>query len=671
MRHLQVLWLIVLLGGCAAEGQLESIDNRIPVANAGPDMTVKQGDVVQLSGVRSVDLDDDELTYRWSLTSPTGSSATLVNTNGETTQFTADAVGEYKVLLVVSDGLADSPVDTLIVTATPRDEEFNTAPVANAGDDVNVQLGSTVQLDGTGSSDADGDPLSFAWSMDSRPSGSQAVLSSDAAPRPAFVADEAGEYRISLTVNDGLTTSAADVVIVSAFSNNTPPVANAGPDQTVALGSRVQLDGSTSFDPDGASLTYSWTKIAVPNGSDATLSDTTTPKPSFDVDVEGTYIFELVVSDGELQSAADQVTVTGLKNNLPPVASAGTNQTVSVGQLVTLDGSQSFDPNEDSITYKWSWVSKPATTASFSSATAESPTFTPDIEGEYIAQLIVNDGFEDSAPDSVTITATLANVPPVANAGADQALITGTLVMLDGTGSSDADLNPLNYTWSFTAKPPGSTASLSSTTASKPTFTPDLDGTYVVQLIVNDGFEDSAPDSVVITASTPTIPAPSSEGDVVITEIMPNPDVISDSEGEWFEIYNPTATLWDLKNCVIKDNGTDNQVISSSVIVGPGEYRTLASGPNPGFTPDYVYSSYALANGDDEVILTCNGNEIAQVVYDSANYPYAAAKSMQLSNNKYDEVMNDSAANWCQGTMIYAAQGSNKGTPGAANSVCP
>ena len=117
-----------------------------------------------------------------------------------------------------------------------------------------------------------------------------------------------------------------------------------------------------------------------------------------------------------------------------------------------------------------------------------------------------NDGAA-SAPATVTITVNSpttpppGNNPPVANAGPDQPdAITGNIVVLDGSGSSDPDFDALTYAWTLT-RPTGSGAVLSDTTAVSPTFTADVDGSYVVQLIVNDGTVDSAPDTVAITAT--------------------------------------------------------------------------------------------------------------------------------------------------------------------------
>ena len=138
-----------------------------------------------------------------------------------------------------------------------------------------------------------------------------------------------------------------------------------------------------------------------------------------------------------------------------------------------------------------------------SSATIQNPTFVADLPGNYVVQLIVNDGIQSSTPSMVTITTT--NTAPVANPGLNQAVPVPANVSLDGSGSSDADNDPLTYAWSFSSRPPGSSAALSSLTAVRPTFLADVTGTYVVQLIVNDGFANSSPVTVTITAGVKAI----------------------------------------------------------------------------------------------------------------------------------------------------------------------
>ena len=181
----------------------------------------------------------------------------------------------------------------------------------------------------------------------------------------------------------------------------------------------------------------------------------------------------------------------------PPVANAGPDQIASVGAVVQLDGSASSDAGGSPLTYTWTLISKPGGSAAvLSNVTAVKPTFVADVVGTYVAQLIVNNGTANSAPDTVTITAQL----PIANAGPDQHVSVGAVVQLNGSASSDASGLPLTFTWTLISKPVGSAAVLSNITVVNPTFVADVMGTYVAQLVVNNGTANSAPDAVTIAA---------------------------------------------------------------------------------------------------------------------------------------------------------------------------
>ena len=369
----------------------------------------------------------------------------------------------------------------------------NAVPVADAGFDQTALINDTVTLDGSGSSDADGDAINYSWSL-TTPVGSTAVLSDPTAVNPSFMIDIPGNYVAQLIVNDGSVDSAADTVTISTV--NSAPVADAGTDQTALVTDTVTLDGSGSIDVDGDALTFSWS-LTTPSGSAATLSNPSVVKPSFMIDLPGTYTAQLIVNDTTVNSAPDMVIVS--TTNSAPVADAGADQSALVGNTVTLDGSGSTDADGDALSYSWSLTVPAGSAASLSDTTVVNPVFNIDVPGTYIAQLIVNDTAVNSAPDTVNVSTT--NSAPVADAGTDQALLVNEIVMLDGSGSSDADGDALTFSWALTAVPAGSAAVLSDTAAVSPNFDADLAGTYVVQLIVNDGSVDSAVDTVSITVS--------------------------------------------------------------------------------------------------------------------------------------------------------------------------
>lgn len=467
--------------------------NSMPVANAGPDQTVNVGGTVHLNGRGSSDVDGDPLTFLWSLTSvPEGSTATLSDPNAINPTFVADLAGSYVASLIVNDGTSGSAPDEVRITTG------NTGPIADARVIQPVRVGETVQLDGSHSTDADGDPLTFRWALTVRPEGSAAVLSDSSAVSPAFVADRAGVYVAQLIVNDGTIDSQPDMV--SIRTENTPPVAEAGPNQSVRVGATVQLDAGGSHDVDGDALAYRWALTVKPTESTATLSDPAAVLPTFVADRAGTYVAQLIVNDGTVDSAPDTVTIT--TQNSPPVAEAGPNQTVRVGDSVALYGRGSGDVDGDLLTYKWSLTVKPTgSTAVLSDPNGATPTFLADRAGDYVAQLIVNDGIVDSAPDTVMITA--INDPPVAAAGPDRTITLGETAQLDGSGSRDPDNRPslLTYQWHLLTKPASSRrtdADLVGGNAPSVSFVPDVGGSYVLSLTVSDGLA-SATDQATVT----------------------------------------------------------------------------------------------------------------------------------------------------------------------------
>jgi hypothetical protein len=310
-----LLLVVALVAGCGGGGGSSTPDsatpveqiNAVPIANAGAIQNILVGSVVILDGSAS-DANGDVLTYDWTLAAPTGSAAKLSSNSSAMPTFTADIAGSYVAKLVVNDGKVNSAESSVTVTSTAQ----NAAPVANAGVGQNVVTGTAVTLDGSASSDADGDQLTFAWSLTEKPAGSQAVLASATSIKAILTADVAGTYMASLIVSDSKVNSSSTNVLIMAVLANAAPMANAGTPQRVTVGTGVGLDASASSDANGDALSYAWTLTSSPSGSLATLSSPSVDKPSFLADTPGVYVATLTASDGKLTSAPATTTVTAV-----------------------------------------------------------------------------------------------------------------------------------------------------------------------------------------------------------------------------------------------------------------------------------------------------------------------------------------------------------------------
>ncbi|MBO6587365.1 MAG: hypothetical protein JJ953_14735 [Gracilimonas sp.] len=243
------------------------------------------------------------------LSEPDGSNPELVGYQATSSpgQFSLDLDGDHKLTFVIFDGggLAGGKfrletTESFGGTPPPPIEPTNTAPIANAGSDISKDAtGSTtpVTLDGSGSSDPDGDTLTYSWSDGS------SVVSTDA----SFTADLAdGEYTFTLTVSDGEATDSDDVTVTVL---NTTPSANAGADQTAeATGptTPVTLSGSGT-DADGDDLTYSW--------SNGDTGATTIVNLGV-----GEHTFTLTVTDEQGAAGSDEVIIEITDTTAPVIS---------------------------------------------------------------------------------------------------------------------------------------------------------------------------------------------------------------------------------------------------------------------------------------------------------------------------------------------------------------
>ncbi|WP_224363644.1 PKD domain-containing protein [Hyalangium versicolor] len=369
-----------------------------PVASAGPDGVGELGKPVTLEGRGSYDVDGDALTYTWRRVS--GPADPPVPANLATPTFRATGAGTVVMGLTVSDGKVTSAEDT--VSFEIDDPAVNRRPIARAGSDRSAVVGTEIQLDGTRSTDPDGDVLTYEWTQISGP---HATLDDAHASRPTFTPTRPGFVRFELIASDGKGRSAPSGVLVQVTTEaNHPPLASAGADQQVTIGGPVTLDGSGSSDPDGNALRYVWEQIW---GSPVVLTSAG-EHPSFQPSGQGRYRFRLTVWDGETPSVPDEVDVlvsTHGADNTAPVAVTDADMEAVVGAKVLLSGSKSHDQDPlDKLTYEWTVSGFPTgSEPSLDDAATATPSFTPTVAGAYTVRLRVSDGDLTSAPSYVTV----------------------------------------------------------------------------------------------------------------------------------------------------------------------------------------------------------------------------------------------------------------------------
>ncbi|MGH6902862.1 MAG: PKD domain-containing protein [Geminicoccaceae bacterium] len=432
--------------GTGTDG-FQVVVNAPPVAAAGPDRHVAIGEVITFDAGASTDPDGTLVEYLWDF----GEGA---RGDGQMVQYAYRRSGTYPVTLTVRDNSGtDSNIDSDQLTVV-----VNEPPVAEAGEDQLVSS-SEVRFDGTGSRDPDGAIASYEWDFGDGGGGTGAT--------PVHVYQKPGEYRVRLTVADDSGTvrsSASDDLRVTV---NAAPIADAGPDLIGAPGQELSFAAAGSLDPDGDVAEYLW---QFKDGATATG-----PRVSYAFDQPGVYHVRLAVRDDTSQDRAVDYDEAKVVINAPPVARAGHDILAAPGDAVTFDAVGAFDPDGQIVTYRWDFSDQPE--PAFGSQVVRAYT----APGVYTAQLTVtDDSGAINAVDQDELEIRI-NHAPVAEAGPD--IVTGeSTITFDGSGSADADGDPLTYVWDF-----GDGSAAQSGTRVAHTYAEG--GIYPVVLTVDDGTE--------------------------------------------------------------------------------------------------------------------------------------------------------------------------------------
>jgi PKD repeat protein len=374
------------------------------------------------------------------------------------------------------------------------------APVADAGPDQTVYVNATVYFDGSGSSDPDGDTITYSWDFD-RSNG----ISRDATgANVSHVYTVTGVYRVTLTVSDGVQFGTDETNITVRSGANNPPVAVISEPRNGAVkvaGTAVAFDGSNSSDPDNDKLTFGWDFGDGKTGTGA--------KTQHGYTTTGLMIVNLTVSDGKLSDSASVyiniIPIPGVGVNHPPTADAGENKSYAVVKTIVYFSSGSMDQEGDKLRFFWDFDQSNGVNVLRPDASTDDRTVTwvYNVSGNYTVTHWVQE--TNTTERFIAFDTCWANVsdrptfPPVAEAGMNQTVTVSSEVTFSGYGQSRNEGGTIReYAWDF--ENDGVIDSTSNTTGkAKHTYT--VVRVYSARLKVTDELGATAEDVTTITVN--------------------------------------------------------------------------------------------------------------------------------------------------------------------------
>jgi PKD repeat protein len=364
--------------GLADGNDPDCVANVAPVANAGGPYNTTFGSPIVFDGTGSTDADGSIVAWAWNFGD--GNSGT-----GASPTHTYQSDGTFTVTLTVTDNGGATNADSTTATITPSP----IPPSANAGGPYSGVVGSMINFDGTASSDADGTIALYAWDF-----GDGGVASG---PSPTHSYSVDGSFTVVLTVtdNDGLTSTDSTSASINPAGGNTPPVAQANGPYSGTEGNAVQFSSNGSLDPDGSIATYAW------DFGDGNTSATANPSHTYVA--AGTYNVSLTVTDDAGDSASDATTasIEAIVFNAPPTADANGPYSGFVGDTIVFDGSASRDSDGAIVRYDWDFGD--GTTAADA---GPAPTHVYAATGQYTVNLTVIDDAGDTGRASASVAIT-------------------------------------------------------------------------------------------------------------------------------------------------------------------------------------------------------------------------------------------------------------------------
>lgn len=573
-----------------------------PNVNAGIDLAINlPDDSVAVIGKAS-DSDGTIASSTW--TQISGPSPTTI-ISADTLKISDLLVGSYifEFSATDDDGASNSDQFSLVVSAST-----NILPTVNAGNDMTINLPTNAVNITANGTDADGTIESYLWEQSS---GTATTLANKTNKTVSISNLTAGifNFKVTVTDNDGGTSSDEILIEVLEATINQPPVADAGETIIIALPTTSTTISGLGFDNDGNITNYLWTKKSGPS---ATLTNETTTTLSLSNLVEGTYAFEFLVEDNNGATATDQVQVivNPAETNQNPLANAGNDISLVLPINSTNLVGQASDPDGEVISYQWIQVKGPST-ATLVNATQANSTVTDLLEGTYTFRLTVTDNKQAIDEDEVDINvfSESTNIAPNANAGADIDLYLPTnSVNIKGAGSDD-DGTIATYQWTKVSGP----SSVIITNQQAPTLNVAnlITGIYEFKLTVTDNDEASTSDIMRLrvfpetTNQSPLVNAGSDINVSIEADSIKIVAVASDPDGNivsflWSKTSGPDVSL---------SNTTTKELTIHNLVEGIFNFRVNVTDNDGAVNSDEVKVTVLPANANNPPLAQA-GNDI-------------------------------------------------------------
>jgi len=452
-----------------------TIANAVPAVTLPANQTATAGSAYELTATFS-DAGANDAPWAYAIDWGDGSPQTTGSTSSQATGITA------------SHTYAAGGIDTVHVTVTDKDggagvgqlpvsvSAVNRAPTAAAGGPYAGTEGTAITFSDNGSSDPDGDALTYAWTFGDGGSGTGVT--------PSHPYADNGSYTVTLTVTDSHGAASAPATATATIAN-VGPVVTLPANQVATAGGTYTL--STTFSDAGVNDAPWAYAIDWGDGSPQTTGSVTTQAAAITAShtyaAAGTDTVRVTVTDKDGGTGSAKTPVAVAAVNRPPTAAPGGPYSGTEGGAVTFSGSGSSDPDGDALTYAWSFADGTA-------GTGVTPSHAYADNGSYTVRLTVTDS-KGAASAPVTTTATITNVAPAVSVPATLSANTGSPLTLTATfsdpGTTDA---PWSYAINWgdgSAQTTGSTSSQASAITVSHTYAAAGTNTATVTVTDKDG----------------------------------------------------------------------------------------------------------------------------------------------------------------------------------------